>query len=393
MSTIQTYRKEIVDKVSCISGQIDSIRIYLKNVEAIKRFSCATWYNRQHFIVAIESRQEIGFAECLWSIDCPNVDLEECHGWLEELVGLSIGQALLWVRQRKGNLPPQFVEMLEIALLDLSGKRMKIPAVRLLGLNGMQPVCGVHVILSDQLNEVEESAKWARSAGKSKYVKVKLFGDTKLDCDIIRTVRKWCPQSETFLIGDVNCGYCPQGTEDAALDDLANVLYELYQSGLNACEDPAFLTNEQWVKLQKLVLPLKLIPDYPLRNSEHAVDTICKGMGKIYNIHPDSAGSVIDAVVLARKIHTLDAELMIGDDSLIGPSASAWQQIAVALHAKWVEATEKRTESDFYYRCVKQMATDSHTNPISIEWKNGFGVVIDEDKMAKETDALIEVKR
>ena len=57
-------------------------------------------------------------------------------------------------------------------------------------------------------------------------------------------------------------------------------------------------------------------------------------MGRIYNIHPDSAGSIVDAVVLAGRIRELGAGLMIGDDSLVGPSASIWQQLACGLGAR-----------------------------------------------------------
>ena len=52
-------------------------------------------------------------------------------------------------------------------------------------------------------------------------------------------------------------------------------------------------------------------------------------MGRIYNIHPDSAGSIIDAVALAGRIRELGGGAMVGDDSLVGPSATIWQQLAV----------------------------------------------------------------
>ena len=114
-------------------------------------------------------------------------------------------------------------------------------------------------------------------------------------------------------------------------------------------------------------------------------------MGEIYNIHPDSAGSIADAVVLARRIKDLGAGLMIGDDSLVGPSATIWQQLAWGLGARWVEATEKRKESDFFYRCVKSLATDSSKNPIDIKLKDGFGIDLDEEKLAGEADLMIEL--
>ena len=111
----------------------------------------------------------------------------------------------------------QLVEMLEIALVDLCGKLEGVPSNHLLGLDELHPVCGVHVILSDKVDEVTESARWARNVGKSAFIKAKLFGDTQLDCDVIRAVRSECPAGETFLIGDVNCGYRPEDST-ASLD-------------------------------------------------------------------------------------------------------------------------------------------------------------------------------
>ena len=165
----------------------------------------------------------------------------------------------------------------------------------------------------------------------------------------------------------------------------------LREAGLDACEDPAFLSREEWVALQSQVSPLELIPDYPMRPSRRSIKEICQGMGGIYNIHPDSAGSIVDAVVLARRIKDLGAGLMIGDDSLTGPSASIWQQLAYGLGAQWVEATEKREESDYFYRCVRSLATDSSKNPIEITLKDGFGIDLDEEKLAGEADQMVEI--
>ena len=55
---LQAYderRREILDRLSRIPGRVDSIRLYLKNIEAVKRFSCATWTSRQDVIAAVSS--------------------------------------------------------------------------------------------------------------------------------------------------------------------------------------------------------------------------------------------------------------------------------------------------------------------------------------------------
>ena len=166
----------------------------------------------------------------------------------------------------------------------------------------------------------------------------------------------------------------------------------LYEAGLDACEDPAFLDLKEWQELQSQVHPLSLIPDYPMRPSREAEKTIIEGMGDCYNIHPGSAASIFDAISLAGRIRQLGADLMIGDDSLVGPGCTIWQQLAIGLSAQWVEATEKEEDSDFYYECIHKIPTDSHTNPIEYHADcYGFGIYLDEDKLEETSDQVLRV--
>lgn len=384
-SEYDTQRAQLVARLTDTEGVICGVRLYLKHIYAVKHFSFGSWSSRQHVIVALEAVGKVGFAESILSVNCPDATLDDWREKVSRLPGLHAGQAVAEVRGHQDEWPEQLVEMLEMALIDLCGKIKGIPGNHLLGLYETHPVCGVHVILSDRLDEVAESAQWARAHHKSRFIKVKLFGREALDCDVIRTVRGICPPEETYLIGDVNCGYRRENGS-APLAEIARHLHALHGAGLDACEDPAFLQRQEWVDLQKMAAPLELIPDYPMRPSRRSVGEICPGMGEIYNIHPDSAGSILDAVVLAGRIREMGAGLMIGDDSLVGPSATIWQQLASGLNARWVEATEKRNESDFYYRSVKSLATDSTSNPIKISLKPGFGIELDEKKLALEAD-------
>ena len=162
---LQAYderRREILDRLSRIPGRVDSIRLYLKNIEAVKRFSCATWTSRQDVIAAVSSGENTGFAECILSVNCPEASLEPWRTAVSCLLGLDAGRAALENRRHQGEWPEQLVEMMEIALVDLCGKLQGVPSNHLLGLQESKAVCGVHVILSDQMDEVAESAQWAR---------------------------------------------------------------------------------------------------------------------------------------------------------------------------------------------------------------------------------------
>lgn len=383
---------DILVEFNGINEIITSFKIYLKNIHGVKRFSFGTWTTRQHLILAVSAGGKTGYAESIISVNQPEVPLHDLEEWSGQLTKLSVTAALKKLRSQRGIWTESYVEMTEMALVDLAGKLKGRPALDMLGLTGRKPVYGVFVILSDDLEDVAQKTRWALENGRSRFIKVKLFGNNRLDCDIIKTVRACAGDEEVYLIGDVNGGYGKRD-ETVSVKAIAEDLNRLRGVGLDACEDPAYLDLEQWVELQASVGDLSLIPDYPLRPSRKAIREIVPGMGRIYNIHPDSAGSIVDAIALAGRIKELGAGLMVGDDSLVGPSATIWQQLAMGLEAAWVEATEKTGESDFYYRAVQRIPTDSRKNPISIELLDGFGIQLDEEILERESDRIVEVTR
>ena len=377
---MENTEERVLKELSQLNVSIEETRLYLKSVDVNQHFSFGIWKNRQHLFLAIRAGGESGYGECVISVNNPDVSLSESYNNIGMLKGLNIKDAFSLLRAKRGVFPENIVEMAEMALIDLAGKCMKKSALDILGLKERKPINGVYVILSDNPDDVAEKTRFAVANKKAEFIKVKLFGDVELDKKIIKAVKDNSETYGTFIIGDVNGGYKNKG-EEKTLESIGVRLKALKASGLDACEDPAYISNEEWVKLQRLVPDLPLIPDYPLRSSREAIKTILPGMGGIYNIHPDSSGSIIDAIMLAGKIYETGAELMIGDDSLIGPAATVWQQIAIGLGAKWVEATEKENESKFYYNALKSIPTDSRSNPISVKPCYGFGIYPDENKM------------
>lgn len=375
-----------------VNAVITEAKLYLYQIHATKKFSFGTWTSRQHIIVAIKAGDKTGYGENIISVNRPDISLDTWSGWLQELVGKPVGEAIDYLRDHRDSWEDRMTEMTEMCLVDLWGKLVKENALDLLELPGTNPVYGVYVILSDDLNFVDEKVHYAISCGKTKYIKVKLFGKGDLDCEVIKTVRKYLSREETYLIGDVNCGYRPEGTEKD-LDEIITSMRRLYEAGLDACEDPAFLDLDEWVKLQSSVHPLSLIPDYPMRPSRKARETIVSGMGDIYNIHPGCSASIIDAISLAERIRVLGSSLFIGDDSLVGPGCTIWQQLAIGLSCERVEATEKELESDFYYDAVIKIPTDSSKNPIAPDRSgHGFGIYLDEEKLLKAADRVAVIR-
>ena len=376
----ENTEERVIRELSTLNANIEEVRLCLKSVEVNQHFSFGTWTSRQHLFLVLRAGNENGYGECVISVNNPEVSLDESNNNINMLKGLSVKEAFSLLRTKRGIFPENIVEMAEMALIDLAGKCLKKSALDILGLKEKKPVCGVYVILSDNPEDVANKTGFAIANKKSEFIKVKLFGDVELDKKIIKAVRDNSKNHNTFIIGDVNGGYKNIG-EEISLDSIAICLKALREAGLDACEDPAYISNEEWVELQRQVTDLPLIPDYPLRPSRESVNKILPGMGGIYNIHPDSSGSIIDAVTLAKRIYEIGARLMIGDDSLIGPAATVWQQIAIGLGAEWVEATEKEKESRFYYDAVEDIPTDSRNNPISVKPCYGFGIYLDEKKL------------
>jgi hypothetical protein len=182
---------------------------------------------------------------------------------------------------------------------------------------------------------------------------------------------------EAYVTADANSGYTCETEED--IEPLATDLLRLHGNGLSACEDPARMPNEYWVRLQEMVGGLDLIPDYPTRPARESVSTLLPGMGRVYNMHPACMGTIIDVVPLARRIHEFGAEVMVGDHSLVGPACTAWQQIAIGLGAAWVEALEKPQESDDFPRSITGCATTQLPDGRFglEELRPGFGLEVD----------------
>lgn len=372
----------VLSKFEKLTNIIDSIEVYRYDANDERHFSFGTWTSRQHGFIRLGSKEYEGWGENVISVNDKDVNLEEWSSCFAKLKGMTIYEALLYVREHLKEWKERKCEMIEMALVDLAGRVLKQSANQLLELDKMGEVPGVFVILSDDIEEVKKQTEIAVNRKLNSHIKVKLFGDLQLDLDIIKAVRdvvgRVDTNSETYLIGDVNGGY-KKRDEDKSLGIISEELITLHEAGLDACEDPAYINNQQWVELQSKVGTLSLIPDYPMRPSREAILKIKEGMGRIYNIHPGCTGSIIDAVTICKKIKDMNAKLMIGDDSLIGPACTAWQQLAIGLAADWVEAIEKDNESETFLKSVdKKVTSRSSGSLIKIDNSDfGFGLLLD----------------
>jgi L-alanine-DL-glutamate epimerase-like enolase superfamily enzyme len=353
---------------------VDSIELFRVQVNKPRYFSFGAWHNRQHAWFKITSGEHTGWAEQIAARNTPDVDLSIWGAALCELEGQSVSGALEFLHSRREVWPTDLLEGADMALLDLMGRCLGVPSVELLNLPGREAVPGLFCILEETPEAAREQAELSLQHNLKTHCKIKIFGRNDLDCELVRTVREVFGP-DAFLSADANGGY-----EFEGVDALAADLRRLHEAGLNACEDPAYMPNEAWVELQSKIGELGLIPDYPAKVAWRALETLQPGMGTIYNIHPANAGSLQEVVRLGRKIQGYGARLMIGDDSLVGPACTAWQQIGIGLGAAWVEALEKPEESDVLSHCTVQCSTEQKADGRFglRELRPGFGLELDE---------------
>ncbi|GGD04183.1 mandelate racemase/muconate lactonizing enzyme family protein [Hyunsoonleella pacifica] len=375
-----------------LNEKITKIEIFRYDINIPRYFSWGTWHNRQHLFIKISSGDFYGWTETPASKNNPDFKPTAWVNYLKQFKGLTLGEAQkrLASEQVLGSKRSlKMLESLDMGLLDLSGRLQNKSAVDLLGLSGNKPVPGLYCILDKDDKKVREEAEKSIEQNLGHHMKFKMYGNEKVDLKLLHTIRDVLGD-EAVVISDVNKGY----KKWKSLNELKTILDRFKANGLNAIEDPAHLKTKQWIALQKMVGDLTLIPDAPMRPAWKGIKTMETGMGRIFNLHPSTMGSLTHTAKLAHKVKEIGAKVMIGDDSLVGPACSAWQQIAIGVGATWVEAIEKKEDSKIYLECLQSSATKKEANGYySFTPKPGFGLEIDTDRLKNIVTSYTDITR
>lgn len=373
-----------------LNERISKIELFRYDINTPRYFSFGTWYNRQHLFMKITAGAHYGWSEIPASRNSPKLQPTTWIKFVKQFKGLTVSEALnLLVSQQVDRSKTSLKEMefMDVGLLDLSGRLQNRSVVEMLGLSGRKPVPGLYCILDKDEKKVREEAEKSITQNLGHHLKFKMYGDEAVDVKLLKIIREVLGK-DSVLISDVNSGY----KSWSSLQELADTLNIFKSNGLNAIEDPANLTNQQWIALQDMVGELSLIPDKPMRPAWKGLKSIEPGMGRIFNLHPSTMGSFQKTVELADKVKSLGAKLMIGDDSLVGPACSAWQQIAIGVGASWVEAIEKNEDSKRYLDCIIKSPTKKEPNGYySLNPAPGFGLELDEKRLKSICELYIDV--
>ena len=331
--------------------------------------------SRQHLLIQLRCESVSGWGECMLSANEPDADILGTVNCLGLLRGMTASQAFAAVHSLYGMWRPQLIEATEFALLDLQGKLTGRSAANMLVLEGRMPVPLLFSIHTRDPDEARRRAILARSQKTAEYVKLRLFGDTDLDRALIAAVREELPSA--FILGDAAESYGSPLTN--TYEKIGIRLLMLYSAGLNACMDPAPLPLSEWRLLKEFADPLKLCAGTPLRRDPRTINTIDIRLADYFYFRPECFGSVYDAVFLADRLSTQGAHIIVGDNALIGPGCTEWQQLAIAFGACCAEASYKEGDSDFFLSALRSSGSVMINGYFHmIHNVRGFGLELDE---------------
>lgn len=390
----ESVRENVMAALAPITNRIESIEVFGVPVNAERRFSYEVEKGRLHLFIRFSSAGKSGWTEMNMGDGPSDTTLEKRARrlqWFSQLKGKTPAEAVEFFHAGQDKLGRAELEAAEMAVLDLAGRLLDKPVAELLTLTQTKPVPGLFCVLSDDPEKVKAEARRSLEQNLRTHLKVKLYGNTNTDIAVIRAARE-VMGAKAYIGGDVNMGY-RHALTNTPVDDIVAAMFALRAAGLDACEDPAQMSNAQWAEVQRRVAPFALIPDVPLRPAWQSRRTLDPAMGHTYNMHPNCMGSFIETVELGRVIQGAGKKLMVGDASLVGPACAAWQQIAIGLGADWVEALEKPQENDLFQRCVQR-------NPVSRtpdgryvveEHLPGFGIEIDLNKLKELSAGMLNL--
>ncbi len=352
---------------------IDSVKLYKFNIPSRVPSQRG---GQQHIFLRLGCGDRTGWGECRIPLSRAGAETYSTENALNGLYGRTITEAFRYVRTCFGHWRYCVSEMAELALIDLQGRLTGRSALDIMVLGGYMPVMAASAIPTGEHEVMLRRIEGILSSG-SHIAKIRLVGDGDLDRETIELIRRNFSRERLYLIGAA----CESYTEEAqdSPEKLGVQLLKMYTAGLDACEDPASMTGEEWKQLRSFVEPLHLIASIPIRPARYALSRVSPDTADIFNIHPGMTGSIFDAAALAEKMKAAGKKIAVGDDGFIGPGCSEWQQLAVGMGARWIEAMEKPGYSDSYLSTLRHNPVVFAEGCCSVmAGHTGFGIDIDD---------------
>ncbi len=209
-------------------------------------------------------------------------------------------------------------EMLSMALHDLAARAMGAPLYVLLGGLRRARVPLMPCLFPPSPEEAEARARRFVEMGFTA-LKVKNFGDAARDCALIRAVRRALPKG--FLQSDPNGGY-------KRLEEASAALPRMAEAGLDAVEDPAGATLEEYAALMRVLPRPRIILDAPSRGDAALGRLARLRPCDAVNLHPNMQGTFSKIRDRAAALRLAGIPVEIGGTGYTGVGAFAHLHVA-----------------------------------------------------------------
>ena len=257
----------------------------------------------------------------------------------------------------------------EMALLDLAGKKLGVPAYMLLG--GPRRAPEIRLRFSIGAFAADDAAKVALAAIAKgiRAVKVKVGLDPATDIARVAAVRS--AVGEGFRVAvDANCGWNESDTLWA--------IPHLERLGVNAIEQPLPRGDFRGCARLRKRTNIPIMLDESIFRRQDALEAIRHEACDLINIYPGKNGGVLRSLEIAQMAATAGLRCTIGSNLEMDLGTAAMLHLAIAMPGLAMEV-DHDTIGPLYY--------DTHlTNP-PIRYREGCAIVPDGPGLGVEFDA------
>ena len=273
--------------------EFDKIRLILKNPFKIAHGSSEF---RDNVIVRISDGDFFGIGEAA-PVKQHHENQDKVIEYLESLDFHHVEKNLEDMLNKLPVGPNSAKAAIDIALHDLTAKKLGIPVYELFGLS---PTHIPPTSFTLGMAEPEVLREQAKELAKSfSVLKLKLGAGEEKDLKMFKAVREVV---NLRLVADANCGW--------TFEEANNIIPKLADMGLEMIEQPLAEEDlEGLVKLKK-VSPIPIFADEPIRNSKDIVRLAGKVDG--VNIKLMKSGGLREAQRMIACARAHDLEIMLG---------------------------------------------------------------------------------
>jgi L-alanine-DL-glutamate epimerase-like enolase superfamily enzyme len=245
----------------------------------------------------------------------------------------------------------------EMALLDLAGKKLGVPVYVLLG--GARRPAEIRLRFSIGAFSPADSAKVALAAIEKgvQAVKVKVGLDRSADIARVAAVRS--AVGEDFRVAvDANCGWNESDTLWA--------IPHLERLGVNAIEQPLARRDFRGCARLRMRTHIPIMLDESVFTRQDALEAIRYEACDLINIYPGKNGGILRSLEIAQLAATAGLRCTIGSNLEMDLGTAAMLHLAVAMPALATEVDHDAIGPLYY---------DRHFTSPTIQYVNGCAIV------------------